>query len=257
LAINRLARRRLTGFYGQCHLGLTDIVEPLVFQQRCLGVFYFGSVIVEGTEREARRRIMTYCRRRKLDPAPYLYSLKTATRIKANEVPVYQEQLRTLAALTINILDAYGLPLERYRTEMGPQFVASHRLPILIQGAMRYVHRNYREAIQLSDVAANLKCNPNYLSRTLNRHLKMGFSEYVLRVRIDHARSLLQNAAYGAGEVGFQVGFSDQSYFGKVFKQKTGFTPKEYQDTDRRSRLEKRPDLSKFGTYNLSRLKDI
>src|SRR4051812_40164251 len=41
MAVNRVAIRRRAAFAGQCHLGLTDLVKPLVFQNTVLGVFYF------------------------------------------------------------------------------------------------------------------------------------------------------------------------------------------------------------------------
>jgi AraC-like DNA-binding protein/ligand-binding sensor protein len=245
VATNRQAVRRLAGFHGQCHLGLTDIVEPLIFRDRCLGVFYFGSVIVRGTEVNAKRRILNYCERKGFDPLPYLFELARAKKVPAKFVAHSQQQLRTLVELVVKILDAYGLPLDRYRTELGAQFTSLHRIPILVQAAMRYVHRHFNESLRLGDVAKHVKCNPDYLSRMFNLHLKTGFSEYLLRVRIDHARNALSTSRYNAGEVGFQVGFCDQSYFGKVFKKWTGMTPHAYQlDAQKQIGSTYRPSVS-------------
>lgn len=228
LATNRLARRRLAGFGGQCHLGLTDLVYPLVFAQRCLGVFYYGSVIVEGTEEEAQRRIANFCDRLKMDPAPYLLELKRVPRVSAGTLAQCRENLETLADIAAKLVEACGLPVDRYHTESGAQFMSNHRMPTLVQRAVHYIHQYYSEPVSLSTVAAHLKCNSDYLSRVLNFHLNVGFSEYLLRVRIDHARSLLRTDRYTVGEVGFMVGFNDHSYFGKIFKKRVGMTPIEY-----------------------------
>jgi YesN/AraC family two-component response regulator len=150
--------------------------------------------------------------------------------------------LRLIVEIACKILECYGLPVDRYRTELGAQFTNSHAVPTLVKAAMRYVHKHYHEEIHLDEVAANLHCNPDYLSRLFNRHLNMGFSEYLLRVRIDHARHLLKLGRYSAGEVGFMVGFSDQSYFGKVFKKWTGITPRRFSDPEEWSRIEKKID---------------
>ncbi len=83
---NRLARKRGTGFVGQCHLGLTDIVEPLVYQGRTLGVFYYGSVLREKTRDLAERRIKRYCQRNELPPGALLRQLNRMPVIKSQDI---------------------------------------------------------------------------------------------------------------------------------------------------------------------------
>ena len=50
MAANRQAIRRRQAFAGQCHLGITDLVKPFLFQNTVLGVFYYGSFVLAGTE---------------------------------------------------------------------------------------------------------------------------------------------------------------------------------------------------------------
>lgn len=227
-AANRVAMRRLEGYTGQCHLGLTDIVEPLVYKGRVLGVFYYGSVVASGTEALARKRIAKYCARRELDPAPFLRLVKKAPQITSKALEKYRKHLRLVIKFCLQILEAYGLPIERYRTEFDAYFAARRKLNPLAQAAIRYVHMHYRNPIRLTDVAAHVKCHPDYLCVTLRKELKGGFGDYVNRVRIDHALRLMKLKRFSLGEIAFQVGFNDQSYFNKIFKRLLGCTPGEY-----------------------------
>jgi len=56
----------------------------------------------------------------------------------------------------------------------------------------------------------------------------ISFKEYLNKVRIEEAKSLLEHTDYSIMEIAVACGYSDQSYFTKVFKKATGITPKQY-----------------------------
>jgi AraC-like DNA-binding protein/ligand-binding sensor protein len=230
MASNRTAMRRQAGFVGMCHLGLTDIVEPLIYRGRVLGVFYFGSVVVHGTEDTARQRILKYCTRRRVDASPLLHELSRAPVVERTSLARHRERLVLAVEFAVRVLDANSLPLDRYRTEMSAHLLQARKdIPALIQAAMRFVHRQYSTQIQITEVAGYLKCHPDYLSRLFKKSVGCGFGEYVMRVRIDRARNLIETGKYSMGEVAWNTGFQDQSHFGRVFKRLVGMTPGEFQ----------------------------
>ena len=101
-------------------------------------------------------------------------------------------------------------------------------IPPLVQGAMRYVHKQYSEPLKVADIAKYLKCHPDYLSRVFKQSVACGLGEYVMRVRIDRARYLIETKRFSTGEIAWYVGFQDQSHFGRVFKRLVGVTPGRY-----------------------------
>jgi two-component system response regulator YesN len=56
----------------------------------------------------------------------------------------------------------------------------------------------------------------------------MHFSEHLNEIRILHAKRLLTTTGISISEISESIGYTDQSYFGKVFKKSTGHTPLEY-----------------------------
>jgi AraC-like DNA-binding protein/ligand-binding sensor protein len=230
LVVNRLAISRKVGFHGQCHIGLTDIVQPLLYHNQVLGVFYYGSVMVDGTQREARRRVLRYCKRRGFNPAPFLAKLDKASLISRSDLKEYHQKLLLITEIVIRIMEAYGCPIDQYRTaSAADRMHYNHRLfPALVRSVLRFVHRHYADPILIKGIASKLSCHPDYLSRVFKQHTGRSVGEYVLQVRIDHARHLLETKQYLAGEVGFMVGFQDQSHFGKVFRRLMKMTPHQY-----------------------------
>lgn len=88
-----------------------------------------------------------------------------------------------------------------------------------------YIQQHYMEPISLSDVANHFHFNPSYLSTLFSSHHGEGFSEYLNRVRVDKAAELLQTTDLAISDISVQVGYSDHSYFTKVFKKLKGMSP--------------------------------
>ncbi len=229
MAANRVAIQRKQGFAGLCHLGLTDLVKPLIFQNTVLGVFYYGSFVLIGTESKARSRIRRFCHRHGFDAASYLRHFEQAPRLSPEELPALWQRLDLIADLARCIVESIGVPIERYRTRPGAQFSTwNGAMPTLVRSVVAHLNGHYAETIRVADLAASYRCNPDYLSRCFKRTLGFGVVEYLHRVRIDHARRLLSTERFTVGEVGHMVGFQDQSHFGKVFRGLVGLTPQAF-----------------------------
>ena len=66
----------------------------------------------------------------------------------------------------------------------------------------------------------------NYLSRIIKEKTSLSFTDYLNRLRIDLAESLmLENPGMTMNEVALQCGYSSQHYFSRAFKNYTGMTP--------------------------------
>lgn len=92
----------------------------------------------------------------------------------------------------------------------------------------QYVALHYQEPLELSDIAVQFGLSYHYLSSYFSQMAKEGFSEYLNKLRIEHARNLLRDSDMSIAEIGCSVGYSDHSYFCRVFKKITGDTPSGY-----------------------------
>ncbi|MFA9557660.1 response regulator [Evansella sp. AB-rgal1] len=96
---------------------------------------------------------------------------------------------------------------------------------------MQYITDHYAEPITLTEVAKHFHFNPSYLSNYFATHNKESFIEYLNRIRIEEASRLLVKKSAAISEVGSKVGYSDHSYFCKVFKKVKGMSPSQYRRT--------------------------
>ena len=70
--------------------------------------------------------------------------------------------------------------------------------------------------------------NPTYLSYLFHRVAGVGFSNFLLNLRIARARTLLRETNLKVREVAEQAGFHDYHYFAKAFKKLNGQSPAVY-----------------------------
>ncbi|WP_165452762.1 response regulator transcription factor [Paenibacillus thalictri] len=97
------------------------------------------------------------------------------------------------------------------------------------QKILQYIDGHLSEPLTLTEVAKLFHFNASYLSNYFAVHNKEGFNEYLNRIRIDKACELLRdNPALSIAEISGLVGYSDHSYFTKVFRKLKGISPSLY-----------------------------
>lgn len=97
-----------------------------------------------------------------------------------------------------------------------------------IQRLLDYIDDHYMEHLGLTEMATHFHFNPSYLSNYFSTKNNQGFSEYLNQVRIEKSIELLQKGAESIADISSLVGYSDHSYFCKVFKKLKGISPSSY-----------------------------
>lgn len=97
-----------------------------------------------------------------------------------------------------------------------------------IQEALAYIRVHFAEDLSVAALSKVLNFSPNYLSNLFRSETGVRMVEYVNRLRMESARSLLRDTELRVCEVAERVGFKDVSYFCKVFKETTGTTVSEF-----------------------------
>lgn len=98
-----------------------------------------------------------------------------------------------------------------------------------MQKILLYIDEHYSHQLTLTEVAREFHFNPSYLSNYFTLHNKEGFNEYLNRVRIGKACLLLkENPGLSISEISSLVGYSDHSYFTRVFRKLMNVSPSQY-----------------------------
>lgn len=95
--------------------------------------------------------------------------------------------------------------------------------------ALQYIHTEYANPqLSLIDAAELTGLSHPYLSRLFKEEMGKTFMEYVTELRIGKARELLANPEVKVYEVAGAVGYTEYSYFVRVFKRVVGYSPSDY-----------------------------
>lgn len=100
----------------------------------------------------------------------------------------------------------------------------------MITIAKRYIDEHLTEELFVSKIAADLYITPNYFSRLFKRVTGEGCNEYIVRKRIEKAKSLLKTTSIKTGKIAMMVGYKDTNYFSLAFKKHTGKSPTKYRE---------------------------
>lgn len=101
---------------------------------------------------------------------------------------------------------------------------SNERIPQIIK---EYIDRNYFTKIGLNTFSDYFFLHKDYLSRLFKAEYGFSIAEYLMRVRMKKAKELLEKSDLSVKHVGEQVGFPDNNYFSKAFKNYWGFSPTE------------------------------
>lgn len=93
----------------------------------------------------------------------------------------------------------------------------------------KYIFDHIYGDLSLDQVAEGLSISPGYLSRIFKTIIGMNFSDYVTKLKIEEAERLLREGGISVKDMAARLGYYSTQHFIKIFKQKHGFTPKEYQ----------------------------
>ncbi len=97
-----------------------------------------------------------------------------------------------------------------------------------IYSIIDYLHEHYSEKFSLTALADSVFMSRNECCRYFKQTMNMTITEYLLEYRLSKAAELLETSGLSVTEIAEQTGFCDVSYFIKMFRQKTGITPKTY-----------------------------
>ncbi|MGK0700807.1 helix-turn-helix domain-containing protein [Priestia flexa] len=87
---------------------------------------------------------------------------------------------------------------------------------------------NYDRDVKLQEIAERFYLSREYISRKFKQEFQENISDYIVKVRMTKAKSLLKNEQLKIYEVANMIGYQDDKYFRKVFKKLEGLTPNEY-----------------------------
>jgi len=133
----------------------------------------------------------------------------------------WQQKMIT-ASLTLLLTYLSRLYDEQYKSITSPNDKS------LLKKYQAAIEENFRKIHQVSEYAALLSVSPGHLRDVIKSQSGKSAIVHIQERMVLEARRMLFHTEYSLKEIGFDLGFSDASYFSRFFKRETGVTPAEY-----------------------------
>lgn len=130
------------------------------------------------------------------------------------------QNLNELRAMPNRLIDEYCTLVNRH---------ATRGLSRPIQKAVCYIDANLDKKMNLLDISEAAGVNDSHLSRQFKKETGKTVTEYINDKKIDLAKNYLTLENHSITDISILCGFENHNYFSKVFKEKTGLTPRSYQ----------------------------
>ncbi len=97
-----------------------------------------------------------------------------------------------------------------------------------LKKVLTFIRSNFDKKITLEQMSDVCGMSPKYFCSYFRKMTKMSPTEYLLFYRVEKSARMLCKSEFSVTDVAFSCGFSDLSYFIKVFKKQMGVPPGKY-----------------------------
>lgn len=105
-------------------------------------------------------------------------------------------------------------------------------LPKMIEKALQYLDKHIYEDIFVANIAKDVGCSGEHLSRLFKKHCNITLMEYVTKARISIAKDMLMHSNCKVREIALVLRFSSVAHFCNVFREIDGLTPSEWREAN-------------------------
>ena len=214
------AARKLAPQQIHCYAGLTVVAVPVVTGGNHVATLMSGQVFRrEPTQRDFNMVVkmlgggLTGDWEKKARNAYFETPVITADRFQA-----IVQLLNVFAQYLADFASRHAIAC----SEVEPNAVAS---------AKQFVQSHVEETITLAQVVQHVHVSRFYFCKLFKKATGMTLTEYVSRVRVEKAKTLLVDPSLRVSEVVYAAGFGSIPRFNSVFKRYVGMPPTEYRAT--------------------------
>ena len=158
--------------------------------------------------------------------------LKLLAETQTDAPALWQEGLALFTALershsmeaNLAILEPYTRKVARALSEARAKSTTS-----LVAKAKAFVDAQFaRDDLSLETAAAHINVSPGYLSALFKKEAGVNFIDYLTRVRMEQAMTLLRTTDLRGYEIADRIGYANPHYFSVAFRKYTGRSPSEF-----------------------------
>ena len=102
-----------------------------------------------------------------------------------------------------------------------------------IQSTCDFIDLHASEKLSLTEIAGRIGYTEYYLSRKFKQEMGISINDYIKKVKVDKAKTLLTATDLSIQEICDQLNFGSRSFFSEIFRKVTGTPPASYREAHR------------------------
>ena len=209
-----------------CFAGLCDTAVPIKLGQRVVGFLVTGQVALRKPSK-ARFRSITQ----------KILEWGSQIDLKRLEDAYFHSKVLNPGQYeaAIRLLEIFGKHLSLIANQLATQSAEAE--PPMIRRAKAYVAGHHADPLRLREIAMAMHVSTFYFCKMFKKATGLTFTDYLGRVRVEKAKSLLANPHLRISEIAYSVGFQSLTHFNRVFRELTGESPTNYREHTKSTRL--------------------
>ena len=200
-----------------CFAGLSDSAVPIRVGDQLIGFLQTGQVLLKQPDKFRFDRVA-----KQLVNWGVEVDLSKAREAYFHTKVLTKKQYRAI----LRLLEIFGRHLSISSNQLATE--SSSVDPPAVTRAKQFIARNQDNAICLATVAKAVNTSTFYFCKLFKRAIGLTFTEYLARVRIEKAKTLLLDPNQRVSEVAYEVGFQSLTHFNRVFRGIVRQSPTSY-----------------------------
>lgn len=203
-------RTKKTYIY-KCHMGLIEVVTPIVYGNIILGYMLFGQISDNKDLNNMKPLALAAAKEYGLDKNALLTELSKVKK-RSNE---YIESMAVLLEMCANYIWLNSI-----------MSIKSEGIAYSID---TYIRSHLKGDLDVNSLCREFGIGRSSLYELAKKHFKCSITKHVQNCRIERACALLKSGDFSVSEISEEIGIVDTNYFIRFFKNRMGVTPKQYQ----------------------------
>jgi AraC-like DNA-binding protein/ligand-binding sensor protein len=200
-----------------CFAGLSDSAVPIRIGDQLIGFLQTGQIFLKQPTKFRFDQTA-----RKLVDWGVTVDLGQAREAYFHTKVITKKQYRPM----LRLLEIFGRHLSILSNQLAVENSAAE--PASVSRAKQFIAQNQDNALCLATVAKAVNTSTFYFCKLFKRATGLTFTDYLARVRIEKAKTLLLDRNRRVSEIAYDVGFQSLTHFNRVFKKIVGKSPTAY-----------------------------
>lgn len=204
----------------KCFAGLCETAVPVRVGENIVAWLETGQILVDHPTKSKFSRLAKQLLRWGTD-----VDLKKAEEAYFNTRVISKSQYES----AVRLLEIFAGHLAGLGQQIAIQH--QHTESAAVTKARSWIAAHSDDVVSLASAAGAVNLSAKHFSEVFHTAVGIPFVEYVARVRLEKAKSLLANPQLRISEIAFEVGFQSLSQFNRAFRHHAGTSPREYRRT--------------------------